>query len=56
MNEIGVAFVGTGNVAEMHEQAVRSIRGAKLVGICGATLQETERRAEQWNVRGLHKL
>ena len=52
MNEIGVAFVGTGNVAELHEQAIRSIRGAKLVGICGATLQETARRAEQWNVRG----
>jgi predicted dehydrogenase len=52
MPEIGVAFVGTGNVADLHEQAVRSIHGVKLVGICGASSQETERRAKQWNVRG----
>ena len=52
MNEIKVAFMGTGNVAELHQQAISSIAGAKLAGLCGATWQETERRAKQWNVRG----
>ena len=52
MREIGVAFVGTGSVAELHEQAVRAIRGARLVGVCGGEPQETERRAKQWNVQG----
>jgi predicted dehydrogenase len=51
MTKIGVAFIGTGNVAELHEQAVRSIPGAKLLGVCGATPQESERRAKQWSVR-----
>ena len=51
MREIGVAFVGTGNVAELHEQAVRSILGAKLVGVSGVSSQESVRRAKQWNVR-----
>ncbi len=56
INPIRVAFIGTGNVAELHQQAIASISSAKLVGVCGATWQETQTRAVQWNVRGYESL
>jgi predicted dehydrogenase len=47
-----VAFIGTGNVAELHQKAISSISSAKLVGVCGATWVETQARARQWSARG----
>lgn len=51
MKSVGVAFIGTGMVSELHEQALRELHGAKLVGCLGGGAEETERRAGQWGIR-----
>src|SRR5690242_18236228 len=51
-DKFGVAFVGTGNVAQLHERAIRSIDGVELIGVAAATPHEAARQAESWGVMG----
>jgi predicted dehydrogenase len=44
----GVAFVGAGMVAELHERALRQIRDATLVGVFDIDSDRTCARAAQW--------
>jgi predicted dehydrogenase len=53
--KIGVAFLGTGNVAALHEQAVRAIEDVELVGVAAATPQEAAAQAERWGVKAYTK-
>lgn len=48
---IGIAFVGAGMVAELHQAALAEVEGAELVGIYRRDQQECERRAARWGVQ-----
>lgn len=53
---VGIGFVGAGAVAEMHEQALRDIPGARLIGIYRRNRAELHARAARWNCAPFERL
>ena len=53
---IGVAFIGTGGVAQMHANALREVSGAHLVGAYSRTPENVARFADQFETRGYRAL
>ncbi|MRI00548.1 gfo/Idh/MocA family oxidoreductase [Kriegella sp. EG-1] len=48
MKTIGIGFIGAGDIADLHAEAVNDLQGAELVGIWNRTTEKAEIKAEQF--------
>ncbi len=51
MKQIGVGFIGAGDIANLHAQAINELSSAKLVGLWNRTFEKGERKAEEYNCK-----
>lgn len=49
--QIGIGFIGAGDVSLLHAEAIRRCSGAKLVGLWNRTPERANQRAEQFSCR-----
>ena len=50
MDALGFVVVGCGNIAPVHAEAVRTARGARLVGFVGKSAARAQAMAERFGV------
>lgn len=48
MKTLGVAFIGAGDIANLHAEAINSLPGAELVGLWNRTSEKAEKKAKQY--------
>ena len=48
MNTIGIAFIGAGDIANLHAEAINGMEGAELVGLWNRTPEKREAKAKQY--------
>ena len=59
MNKLGIAFIGSGDIANLHAEAINELADAELVGLWNRTAEKGIAKAEQfgckffWNVEEL---
>ena len=51
MKNIGIGFIGAGDIANLHAEAVNELEGAKLVGLWNRTPEKGRGKAEQFNCK-----
>ena len=48
MNTIGIGFIGAGDIANLHAEAINDLEGAELVGLWNRTPEKGEAKAKQF--------
>jgi predicted dehydrogenase len=48
MKTLGVAFIGAGDIANLHAEAINSLPGAELVGLWNRTSEKAAKKAKQY--------
>ncbi len=48
MNTIGIGFIGAGDIADLHAEAVNALEGAELVGIWNRTAEKAKTKATKF--------
>jgi predicted dehydrogenase len=51
MSTIGIGFIGAGDIADLHAEAINDMAGAKLVGLWNRTPEKGKAKAEQFGCR-----
>jgi len=51
MNTIGIGFIGAGDIADLHAEAINELNGAKLVGLWNRTLEKGKIKAEKFGCK-----
>lgn len=51
MNTIGIGFIGAGDIADLHAEAINSLPGAKLVGLWNRTFEKGEAKARKFGCK-----
>lgn len=51
MKTIGIGFIGAGDVADLHAEAVNKLKGARLVGLWNRTLEKGSLKAAQYGCK-----
>ena len=48
MNTIKIGFIGAGDIADLHAEAINGLAGAELVGLWNRTIEKGQRKAKQY--------
>jgi len=48
MKTLGIAFIGAGDIANLHAEAINSMTGAELIGLWNRTLEKGKSKAKQY--------
>ncbi|WP_019668619.1 Gfo/Idh/MocA family protein [Eudoraea adriatica] len=48
MNTIKIGFIGAGDIADLHAEAINGLEGAELVGLWNRTIEKGQRKAKQY--------
>ncbi len=56
MNTIGIGFIGAGDIANLHAEAINELQGAELVGIWNRTHETAVKKAAQFGCKSFHTL
>lgn len=48
MNTIGIGFIGAGDIADLHAEAINGLPGAELVGLWNRTVEKAKKKAQQY--------
>ncbi|MGF1558771.1 MAG: Gfo/Idh/MocA family protein [Flavobacteriaceae bacterium] len=56
MNTIGIGFIGAGDIANLHAEAINDLQGAELVGIWNRTHETAVKKAAQFGCKAFHTL
>lgn len=51
MNTIGIGFIGAGDIANLHAEAINDLTGAKLIGLWNRTPEKAKAKAEQFGCK-----
>ncbi len=51
MKSIGIGFIGAGDIADLHAEAVNGLRGAELVGLWNRTPEKGQAKAEKFGCK-----
>ncbi len=51
MKTLGIGFIGAGDIANLHAEAVNELQGAKLIGLWNRTPEKAKSKAEQFGCR-----
>ena len=51
MKTIGIGFIGAGDIANLHAEAVNELQGAELVGLWNRTLEKGKVKAEKFGCK-----
>ena len=51
MNTIGIGFIGAGDIANLHAEAINDLKGAELVGLWNRTPEKAVAKAEQFGCK-----
>ncbi|MET2984872.1 Gfo/Idh/MocA family protein [Aureibaculum conchae] len=51
MKPINIAFIGAGDIANLHAEAIQNLEGAELVGLWNRTLEKGKKKAEKFNCK-----
>ncbi len=51
MKQIGVGFIGAGDIANLHAKAISEIPGATLVGLWNRTLEKGKKKAKEYHCK-----
>ncbi len=51
MNTIGIGFIGAGDIADLHAEAVNSLEGAELIGIWNRTAEKAKTKAAKFGCK-----
>ena len=55
MKPIGVAIVGCGRIADLHQMGYRGREDARIVAVCDVRARQARRRAKAWGVDKVYK-
>ncbi|UCD60844.1 MAG: Gfo/Idh/MocA family oxidoreductase [Flavobacteriaceae bacterium] len=48
MNTIGIGFIGAGDIADLHAEAINGLPGAEMVGLWNRTVEKARKKAQQY--------
>lgn len=51
MNTIGIGFIGAGDIADMHAEAINELDGAELIGLWNRTYEKGKIKAEKFGCK-----
>src|SRR5690606_10585197 len=51
MNTIGIGFIGAGDIADLHAEAINSLAGAKLIGLWNRTFEKGAIKAKKFGCK-----
>ena len=51
MNKLGIAFIGSGDIANLHAEAINELADAELVGLWNRTAEKGITKAEQYGCK-----
>ncbi|MCM4150988.1 gfo/Idh/MocA family oxidoreductase [Arenibacter sp. N53] len=51
MKNIGIGFIGAGDIADLHAEAINSLAGAQLVGLWNRTFEKGAKKAEKFGCK-----
>ncbi|MFT6370396.1 MAG: putative dehydrogenase, partial [Maribacter sp.] len=51
MKKLGVAFIGAGDIANLHAEAINDLAGAELVGLWNRTPEKGQAKAKQFGCK-----
>ncbi len=51
MKTIGIGFIGAGDIADLHAEAINSLPGAKLIGLWNRTFEKGAAKAEKFGCK-----
>ena len=51
MRTIGVGFIGAGDIANLHAEAINDLAGAELIGLWNRTPEKGKAKAEQFGCK-----
>ena len=51
MKTIGIGFIGAGDIADLHAEAINGLNGAKLVGLWNRTFEKGAKKAKKFGCK-----
>lgn len=51
MKTISIAFIGAGDIADLHAEAIHDLKGAELIGLWNRTLEKAKIKAAKFNCK-----